>query len=145
MSLLPNFIYRFNIIPIKVSTSYFVYIDKLVLKFTCRGKRPRTGNKIQEKNKVKGLTLYNLENYHRVIVSKGLHQWLSGKEFACQCRRCWFDIWIRMILWKGNGSLLKYSCLGNLVDRGAWQGTVHGVTKESDRTQQINNTVIKTK
>ena len=74
MSLLPNFIYRFNIIPIKVSTSYFVYIDKLVLKFTCRGKRPRTGNKILEKNKVKGLTLYNLENSHRVIVSKGLHQ-----------------------------------------------------------------------
>ena len=34
----------------------------------------------------------------------------------------------------GNGNLLQYSCLGNLRDRGAWQATVHGVAKESDRT-----------
>ena len=30
----------------------------------------------------------------------------------------------------GNGTLLQYSCLGHLTDRGAWQATVHGVTKE---------------
>ena len=29
----------------------------------------------------------------------------------------------------GNGNLLQYSCLGNPTDRGAWQATVHGVTK----------------
>ena len=33
---------------------------------------------------------------------------------------------------EGNGNPLHYSCLGNPVDRGAWQATVHGVTKESD-------------
>ena len=30
---------------------------------------------------------------------------------------------------KGNGSPFHYSCLGNLMDRGAWWATVHGVTK----------------
>ena len=35
---------------------------------------------------------------------------------------------------EGNGKPLKYSCLGNRMDRGAWQATVHGVTKESDTT-----------
>ena len=30
---------------------------------------------------------------------------------------------------KGNGYPLQYSCLGNLMDRGAWQAIVHGVTK----------------
>ena len=29
--------------------------------------------------------------------------------------------------------------LGNPVDRGAWRATVHGVTKESDTTEQLNN------
>jgi len=29
----------------------------------------------------------------------------------------------------GNGNLLQYSCLENSMDRGAWQVTVHGVTK----------------
>ena len=28
---------------------------------------------------------------------------------------------------------LQYSCLGNLLDRGAWQATVHGVTKSQTR------------
>ena len=27
----------------------------------------------------------------------------------------------------GNGNPLQYSCLENLMDRGAWQATVHGV------------------
>ena len=29
----------------------------------------------------------------------------------------------------GNGTPLQYSCLENLMDRGAWQTTVHGVAK----------------
>ena len=32
-----------------------------------------------------------------------------------------------------NGNPLQYSCLDNLMDRVAWQATVHGVTKS--RTQ----------
>ena len=27
---------------------------------------------------------------------------------------------------EGNGNPLQYSCLGNLMDRGAWQAIVHG-------------------
>ena len=30
---------------------------------------------------------------------------------------------------EGNGNLLQCSCLGNSMDGGAWQATVHGVTK----------------
>ena len=33
-----------------------------------------------------------------------------------------------------NGNPLQYSCLANPMDRGAWQATVHGVTKELDMT-----------
>ena len=29
---------------------------------------------------------------------------------------------------EGNGNPLQYSCLENLIDRGAWQAMVHGVT-----------------
>ena len=35
---------------------------------------------------------------------------------------------------EGNGNPLQYSGLGSPMDRGAWQATVHGVTKESDMT-----------
>ena len=30
---------------------------------------------------------------------------------------------------EGNGNPLQYSCLGNPMDKGAWQSTVHGVAK----------------
>jgi len=30
---------------------------------------------------------------------------------------------------RGHGNPLQYSCLENLMDRGTWQATVHGVTK----------------
>ena len=35
---------------------------------------------------------------------------------------------------EGNGNPLQYACLGNLMDRGAWWATIHGVTKVLDMT-----------
>ena len=32
-------------------------------------------------------------------------------------------------LGEGNGNPLQYSCLENPMERGAWQATVHGITK----------------
>ena len=32
-------------------------------------------------------------------------------------------------LGEGNGNPFQYSCLGNPMDRGAWQATVHGTAK----------------
>ena len=34
---------------------------------------------------------------------------------------------------EGNGNPLLYSCLENPMDKGAWQGTVHGVAKSQTR------------
>ena len=43
---------------------------------------------------------------------------------------------------EGDGSPLQSSCLENPMDRGAWScrlATVYEVTKETDRTLQLNN------
>ena len=40
---------------------------------------------------------------------------------------------------EGNGSPLQYPCLGNPMNKGAWQATVHGVAKESDMTKWLQN------
>ena len=37
-----------------------------------------------------------------------------------------------------NDNPLKYSCLENPVDRGAWQTTVHRVTKSQTRLKQLS-------
>ena len=40
---------------------------------------------------------------------------------------------------EGNGNPLQYSCLGNPIDRGAWQATVHGFPNKLDKEQLNNN------
>ena len=37
-----------------------------------------------------------------------------------------------------NGNPLQYSCLGNPMDSGTWQATVHGIA-ESETTEQLSN------
>ena len=47
-------------------------------------------------------------------------------------------ICVSVCIGEGNGNPLKYSCLGDPMDRGAWRAAVHGVTMNwtvlSDRT-----------
>ena len=40
---------------------------------------------------------------------------------------------------EGNGNPLQYFCLGNPMDRGVSWAAVHGVTKQWDRTERLNN------
>ena len=42
---------------------------------------------------------------------------------------------------EGNGNPLWYSCLGNPMDREAWQATVHEVAKMLDIIEQLNKRV----
>ena len=52
--------------------------------------------------------------------------------------------WIWQWLWEqcgeGNGTLLQYSCLENLMDGGAWWAAVHGVTKSLTRLSDFTFT-----
>ena len=71
MSLLPNLIYRFNAIPIKSPASYFMDIEKLILKFIWGGKRSRIANtKLKEKNKIRELTLLDFNTYYKAAIIK---------------------------------------------------------------------------
>ena len=68
----------------------------------------------------------------------GLPRLLSGKESSCSAGDT------GSIPGSGrspgeNDNLLQCSCLGNPMDRGAWQATVHGITKELDMPEWLNN------
>ena len=56
--------------------------------------------------------------------------WLGGKESICQCRILLGSTpGLGRSPAEGNGNPLQYSCLENPMDQGAWQGTVHSVTR----------------
>ena len=58
-----------------------------------------------------------------------LPRWLSSKELACQAGETGLIPGLGRSPGEGNGNPFKYSCLGNLMERGAWLATVHRVVK----------------
>jgi len=46
---------------------------------------------------------------------------------------------LKISLGRENSNSLQYSCLGNLMDRGALGGYVCRISKDSDMTWQLNN------
>ena len=54
----------------------------------------------------------------------------GGSGRVClQCKRPGFGPWSGRSPGEGNGNALQYSCLEDPMDGGAWQATVHGVTR----------------
>ena len=70
-----------------------------------------------------------------------LPRWNSGKEFACQCKRCGFDPWVGKILWsrKWQPTLVflvtKFHGQKRLVGYSPWG------CKESDKTEHTHTHV----
>ena len=76
-----------------------------------------------------------IESGSAINAVRGLPQWLSGKESACNAGDPGSIPGAGKSPGGGYGNPLQYSCLENPMDRGAWWATVHGVTTESDMTE----------
>ena len=65
----------------------------------------------------------------------------SGKEPACQCRRCKrhrFDPWIRKILWRRAWQPTPVLLTGESHGQRSLRATVHGITKSQTRLKQLS-------
>ena len=68
-----------------------------------------------------------------LMFDKNVPDGSDSKESACNMGNLGLIPGSRRSPGEGNGNPFQYSCLENSTDRGAWQATVHGVTKS--RTQ----------
>ena len=73
--------------------------------------------------------LYILSQYTAYIVFNKAFPGGSGKESACNAGGLGLIPRLGRSPGEGNGNSLQHSCLGNLMDRGAWWATVPGVAK----------------
>ena len=63
------------------------------------------------------------------IIAVGFSGGSVSKESACNAGDPGFIPGSGRSPGEGNGNPLQYSCLGNPMDRGAWQATVYGIAR----------------